>query len=66
MSGAMREVHLPAELCEAAEQRYGQRFAKLDDFLVFVLQELLRDDAARMDQEEQHMIEKRLRDLGYV
>lgn len=66
MSGVTRPVHLPVELCEAAEQRYGARFGKLDDFLALVLQELVRDDAAQMDQSEQQAIEKRLRDLGYV
>lgn len=66
MSNLTREVHLPAELCEAAERRYGAHFGKLDDFLAFVLQELVRDDAAQMDEDEQQIIEKRLRDLGYI
>jgi hypothetical protein len=38
----------------------------LEQFLTFVLQELLRDDAAQMDQAEQRIIEERLKDLGYI
>ena len=66
MSNLTRAVHLPVELCEAAERRYGAHFGKLDDFLAFVLQELVRDDAAQMDQAEQRIIEERLKDLGYL
>ena len=66
MSENMRDVRLPSELCLAAEQRYGARFGSLEQILVFVLQELLRDDAAQMDRAEQRIIEQRLRDLGYI
>ena len=66
MSDNMREVRLPSELCLAAEQRYGARFGSLEQILVLVLQELLRDDAAQMDQAEQRILEERLRDLGYI
>ena len=62
----MREVRLPSELCQGAEQRFGARFGSLEQFLTFVLQELLRDDAAEMDQAEQRIIEERLKDLGYI
>jgi hypothetical protein len=62
----MREVSLPVELCEAVEQRFGQKFANIEAFLVFVLGELVRDDAHQMDQSDQRMIEARLRDLGYI
>jgi hypothetical protein len=62
----MRQVNLPAELCETAEKCFGQHFASLEEFLVFVLGELVRDDAERMDQSEQRMIEERLKSLGYL
>ena len=65
MDGA-RDVRLPAGLCQAAEQRYGGRFGSLEEFLVYVLKELTRDDAAQMDQAEQRVIEERLKDLGYI
>jgi hypothetical protein len=66
MSNSMREVQLPAELCLTAEERYGARFGNVEQLLTFVLQELLRDDAAQMDQAEQRIIEERLKDLGYL
>jgi len=32
----------------------------------FSFAELLREDAAEMDQNERHVIEQRLKDLGYI
>ena len=61
-----REVSLPAQLCETAEQRFAERFGNVEELLTFVLQKLLRDDATQMDQAEQRLIEERLRDLGYI
>jgi hypothetical protein len=66
MPESMREVHLPLGLCEAAEQRFSARFGNLEEFLIFVLRELVRDDAAHMDHEEQRIVEERLKDLGYI
>jgi hypothetical protein len=62
----MREVKLSSELCRNAELRFGSRFGTIDEMLTFVLQELLRDDAAQMDRAEQRIIEERLKDLGYI
>ncbi len=61
-----RAVDLPADLCRKVEQRYQKRFGSLEQFLAFVLQELTRDDAAQAYQAEQKIIEKRLKDLGYI
>lgn len=66
MADEMREVKLASALCEAAERKFAGRFGGLEQFLSFVLQELVREDAAQMDQDEQRIIENRLRDLGYV
>lgn len=66
MSNPSREVHLPSELCEAAERRFGERFGTLDNFLTYVLEQLVRDEAAQMDREEKGIIEQRLKDLGYI
>jgi hypothetical protein len=66
MANHSREVRLPVELCEAAERKFGERFGSLEQFLTFVLQQLLRDDAARMDEDEQRVVEQRLKDLGYI
>ncbi len=66
MSKEVREVRLPAELCRDAERRFASRFGSLEELLVFVLRELLRDQATQMDQAEQQVIEQRLKDLGYI
>jgi hypothetical protein len=62
----IRTVRLPAELCAQAEARFGEKFGSIEDLLAYVLQDLLRDDAARADEAEQRMVEQRLRDLGYL
>jgi len=63
---SQREVLLPQGLCEAAEQRFGQDFGGLEQFLAFVLREMLRNDAEGMNEAEQFAVEQRLRDLGYM
>jgi len=62
----MRSILLPEGLCAKAEQKFGSRFGSLDEFLSAVITELLRDEAAAMDEREQKIIEERLRNLGYV
>jgi O-antigen/teichoic acid export membrane protein len=62
----MREIRLPAELCLAAERKFGGRFANVEELLTFVLKDLSSEDASGMDRAEQHIIEERLRDLGYI
>lgn len=66
MPGSTRDVRLSAELCETAEQRFGARFGSLEDLLTHVLEQLVCNDAIQMDQEEQRIIEERLKDLGYI
>lgn len=62
----MREVRLPAELCAAAEKKIAGRFNSLEELLIFVLSDLSADDASQADRAEQHIIEERLRELGYI
>lgn len=66
MSERMREIQLPANLCEAAEKAFGHRFSGVGPLLEFVLRELVRDESAVLDQIEQGVIEQRLRELGYL
>ena len=61
-----RQISLPEDLCAAAERRFGKQFQCIEAFLEFVLQELLRDDAEKLDQREKEILEQRLRDLGYI
>jgi hypothetical protein len=62
----LRQINLPTDLCEALESRFSGRFGCLDQMVKFVLEELLRDESLAMGRSEQHMIEDRLRDLGYM
>ena len=66
MPDSFREVRLPSQICEAAEQRFAAHFGSLEELLVFVLRNLIGDGAAQMDQAEQRLIEERLKDLGYI
>lgn len=61
-----RNISLSADLCAAAEQKFGAQFQSVEALLEFVLQELLADDAEKLDQNEKAILEKRLRDLGYI
>ena len=61
-----RNIALPEQLCAAAEKRFGTRFASLEELVINVLQELLRDDGSKMDEQELKVVEDRLRGLGYV
>ncbi|MFZ0309698.1 MAG: hypothetical protein WCA76_19865 [Candidatus Sulfotelmatobacter sp.] len=62
----LREVRLPADLCVAAEQRFGSTFGSVDELVVFLLRELVRGDTLDLDQADQAAVEQRLRDLGYL
>ena len=66
LSNECRSVRLPEELCEKAEQWMGSRFGSLESLITFVLQEIITDEGTKMDQEEEEMVQQRLRDLGYI
>jgi hypothetical protein len=61
-----REIRLPADLCAAAEKKFGGRFHSVDELVAFLLQELIREDTLDLDREDQAIVEQRLRDLGYI
>jgi len=61
-----RTVALPEELCSAVEQKFAHRFGSLEELLSAALEELGRDDALKMDEKEQQIIEERLKGLGYI
>jgi hypothetical protein len=62
----LRTVQLPENLCSAAEKKFSGTFANVEELLVFILRDLLRDDAAKFDDAEQRFVEQRLRELGYL
>jgi hypothetical protein len=61
-----RELRLPADLCAAAEERFGGRFRSVDELVIFLLQELIRADTSDLDRADQAVVEGRLRALGYI
>lgn len=63
---SLRTVAVPEELCQAAERKFAHRFDTLDELLTELLKELLRDSALLTDENEQRVIEERLKGLGYI
>ena len=61
-----RQLQLPADLCASAEAQYTPRCSSIEDLLVFLLTEITKDPGLQLDQQEQGIVEARLRDLGYV
>jgi len=61
-----REIQLPEELCASAEKKFGPRFGRVDELIVFLLREITQYEASQMDLAEQKIIEERLRGLGYI
>ncbi|HKS76511.1 MAG TPA: hypothetical protein VJQ82_25075 [Terriglobales bacterium] len=66
MAEELRSVRLPEALCAKLERQFGSRFANLEELLVFIMRELSRDEALRMDEAELRLVEQRLKDLGYM
>ena len=62
----LRAVSLPADLCVAVENKYKSHFSGIEELLVFILKDLAIDTALAADESELHLIEQRLRDLGYL
>ncbi len=62
----MREIRLPSDLCTTAEKKFARTFGSLEELLTFILRDLVRDEAAGLDQAEQRLVEERLRELGYL
>jgi len=67
----MKQVNIPDELYSAIEEKLEEfGFKTVDEYVVFVLEEVLKDDGEGEEQvfseEEEEMIKKRLRDLGYL
>ena len=61
-----RNVRLPEGLCSEADAWLKGRFESLDALIIFALQEIIKDESAKLDQEEEEMVQQRLKDLGYI
>jgi hypothetical protein len=64
--GTIRSVAVPEELCVAAEQKFAHHFGTVDELVAELLRQLLQENALAMDEKEQHIIEERLKGLGYI
>lgn len=62
----MKDIRLPADLCDAAAKKFAGTFASVEELLTYILNDLLQDEVERLDQTEQNLVEQRLRDLGYL
>jgi len=62
----LRDIQLPADLCAAAEKKFGGKFSSVDELLAFVLRQLISGDTVELDSAEQAVVEQRLKDLGYL
>lgn len=61
-----RTVTLSSELCQLAEERFKARFGSIDELITAMLNQLLQEDALKMDEGEQRLLEERLKGLGYL
>jgi hypothetical protein len=61
-----RTVRLAEELCKEAEVWLKGRFESLEALITFALRETIKDGDAKLDQQEEEMVQQRLRDLGYI
>ena len=65
-----KAVYLPAELYKrVAERVKATGFASVEEYVTFVLSEVLREDASEeavLDAEQEEEVKKRLRSLGYL
>jgi len=64
--GPLRSVTVPEKLCVAAEQKFAHRFGTVDELITELLKQLLQENSLAMDENEQHVIEERLKGLGYI
>ena len=65
-----KAVFLPAELYGKIEERVNvTEFGSVDEYVIFVLEEVLKDEGEEekaFSKEEEEQVKKRLRDLGYL
>jgi hypothetical protein len=66
VSNGVREVRLPSDLCKAAERQFAKQFASLEELLTFMLRYVTEERPASMDRSEVEIVQKRLKDLGYM
>jgi hypothetical protein len=66
LANQLRTVQLREELCVRAETWLKGRFDSLEGLLSFLLEEIIKEEGAKLDQREEEIVQQRLRDLGYI
>jgi len=61
-----RTLQLPEDLCASVERWMAGRFPDLESLVTFVLNEIMKDDGSKLDEQEEQLVQQRLRDLGYI
>ena len=64
-----RTLLLPVELFQRIEKRVkNTEFGSVDGYIIFVLEEVLREDeeTVALSEQEEADVKKRLKDLGYL
>lgn len=64
-----KAVFMPAELYSKIEERAkGAHFGSVDEYVKFVLEEVIKeeDGESAFSEEEEREVKKRLKDLGYL
>ncbi len=64
-----KAVYLPAELYGRVDERVkATAFGSVDEYVIFVLQEVLKEEGEErsISEEEEAEVKKRLKDLGYL
>ena len=63
----MKALLLPPELYQKIEERVkATGFKSVDEYVRFVLEEVLKEDEETLSSEEDEEVKKRLRALGYL
>jgi len=60
-----RSIRLSETLCAAAERQFPA-FENVEALITFLLEQMLVTDTTELDQQELALIQRRLKDLGYV
>ena len=62
-----RVVSLPTELYGKVKERVRDtEFASVDEYVTFVLEEVLKEEEKVLSDEEEEEVKKRLKALGYL
>jgi len=65
--GEKKTVFLPAELYSKIEERVSATdFGSVDEYVEFVLEEVVKEEERAFSEEEEKEVRRRLKNLGYL